>query len=181
MTLPDNHSPKSYCCAARLSRVATLLAVWACCACLLDCGDSFSKFPVHAVANINPRDSARIVDLSHVYYDAVTSASLRVDSAFVSATTCTLYLFMRYANGSTWVMLSKRPIKYYQLDTTDTITKGLDPNAQNVHLMYVFQNLRPKTLYYFDLHGEWYFEDGRTLRNWWGLDSLTFTTTDTIP
>jgi hypothetical protein len=181
MTIRDNHSPNSWRCAPRLARMAALLVVVICCACLLTCGDSFSKFPVHAVAIINPRDSARIIDLSHVTPDAVTMSTLRIDSAFISATTCTLYLFLKYANGFTWVMLSKRPIKYYQLDTIDTITKALDPNAQNVHLMYVFQNLRPKTLYYFDLHGEWYTDDGRTLRNWWGLDSLTFTTTDTTP
>jgi hypothetical protein len=147
---------------------------------IFTCGDSFSKFPIHAVINVNPRDSARIIDLSHVYYDAVTSASLRVDSGFISAKTCTLYLFMRYANGNTAVFLSRRPYRYDLIDTISRPPYCLDSTEQNIHIQYVFSNLIPNTKYFFQVYGDWYTGGGSTPRNWWGLDSIQFTTTDTV-
>jgi hypothetical protein len=145
---------------------------------IFTCGDSFNKSPLPPVILVNPRDSSRTVNVSTIHYDAGTSASVRVDSGFVSATSCTLYMYLEYANGTSLLMIGKRKSHSMLIpDEIDTINRPPycnDTNKQFDHFTFVYHDLLPHQRYYVEFYAEWY----TPIINW-RFDSLTFTTTDT--
>gem|GEM_PF-6332240 len=127
---------------------------------MVGCGDSFVDTfnktpPPGVVVQHPPRPTSNWID-SIYPTDATTSATLCVTGGWVSATECTLYIFLKYCDGITRIRLGTDSNNY-------TLTKGYltdtpycpDTTSTFVHLTYVYSGLTPATKYYLDIMGFW--------------------------
>jgi hypothetical protein len=127
---------------------------------LVGCGDSFvDSFnktpPPGVVVQHPPHPTSNWIDSINPT-DGTTSATLCVTGGWVSSTECSLYIFLKYCDGTTRIRLGTDSNSY-------TLTKGYltdtpycpDSTATFVHLTYVYSGLTPGKKYYLNIMGYW--------------------------
>jgi hypothetical protein len=114
---------------------------------VFNCVDSYNKGPVQQIQQ-------RISDIPP---DAVTSSTpyLHFESGYIGSTQCTLNLFMKYCNGVTRIRLGLQPKVYFLRDSLSKPPYCPDSSWNDNYTTYVFFNLKPSTMYYFNIYGSW--------------------------
>jgi hypothetical protein len=136
---------------------------------LFNCVDSsdIDKTSLPPVSHIRPPNptSDRI--------DAISSSTLllRIDSGFVGARQCTLYIYTKYCNGIIRIRLGEKKNNYTIRDVLTKRPYCPDSTWTDDYITYVFPELKPQTKYFLNLYGTW----GDVTNIPWTLDT-SFTT-----
>jgi hypothetical protein len=126
--------------------------------------DTFNRTPPPVVVvNHPPHPTSDRFGPIYGTVDGITCASLVVDSAYVSATTCTLYIYIKYCNGLIPIRLGEDSTTYSRSDKLTTPTYCPD-TTQSGNIEYVYSNLTPKTKYYLTIKGFWSIADAWVLQ-----------------
>lgn len=148
------------------SPVTAALCCCAACACLqLGCTDTYDRTPPPVVVvNHPPHPTSDRFGPVYCTIDGVTSASLVVDSAFVSSTSCTLYVYAKYCNGLIPIRLSLDSTTYILNDKFTKPQFCPDTTQLGNWFEYIYPNLKPSTKYYLSIKGFWTIADAWVLQ-----------------
>jgi hypothetical protein len=146
--------------------VMALLCCFVACAFLqLGCVDTFDRTPPPVVVvNHPPNPTSDRFGPIYGTIDGLTSASLVIDSGFVSATSCTLYIYLKYCNGLIPIRLGENPTIFTSNDRLTRLPFCSDTNQIGNWLEYIYTGLKPKTKYYLAIKGYWSIADAWVLQ-----------------
>lgn len=146
--------------------VMAMLCCFAACACLqLGCVDTFDRTPPPVVVvNHPPHPTSDRFGPLYGTIDGITSASLIIDSGFVSATSCTLYIYSKYCNGLIPIRLGEDSATFSSSDKLTRLPFCPDTTQIGNYFEYIYPNLKPKTKYYLTIKGYWSIADAWVLQ-----------------
>ena len=151
----------------RVCPPVTAVVCWfVACACLqLGCMDTFDRTPPPVVVvNHPPHPNSDRFDTIYGTIDGKTSASLIIDSGFVTATSCTLYIYSKYCNGLLPIRLGVDSTIFTANDKLTRLPFCPDTNQIGNWFVYIYPNLIPKTKYYLSIKGFWSIADAWVLK-----------------
>ena len=126
--------------------------------------DTFDRTPPPVVVvNHPPHPTSDRFGPLYGTIDGITSASLIIDSGFVTATSCSLYIYVKYCNGLIPIRLGEDSTTFSRNDKLTTPTYCPD-TTRSGNIEYVYSNLKPKTKYYLSIKGFWSISDEWVLK-----------------
>ena len=127
--------------------------------------DTFDRTPPPVVVvNHPPHPTSDRFGPIYGAIDGITSASLIIDSGFVSATSCTLYIYLKYCNGIIPIRLGEDSTTFTSSDRLTRLPFCPDTSLIGNWLEYIYAGLKPKTKYYLTIKGYWSIADAWVLQ-----------------
>ena len=131
----------------------------------LGCMDTFDRTPPPVVVvNHPPHPTSDRFGPIYGTIDGITSASLIIDSGFVTATSCSLYIYVKYCNGLIPIRFGEDPTTFTSNDKLTRLPFCPDTSQIGNWLEYIYTGLKPKTKYYLAIKGYWSIADAWVLQ-----------------